>query len=147
MCICIVFLKKLRSLFLYLTYHIVQIFTTFNRADVSFLNKTTRKYGKRIALIFYIHCTKLEEVRVIIFSLFLSRFCSVSNAINFFIHSLNRFVLKKTTYALLLFFNWVPYMQTYLLNACKLDGEENLFDFYVESIAFSFKILINITSI
>ena len=35
--------------------------------------------------------------------------------------------------------------EIYLLNACKLDWEENLFDFYVESIAFRIKILINKT--
>ena len=31
------------------------------------------------------------------------------------------------------------------LNACKLDWEENIFDFYVEPTAFKIKILINIT--
>ena len=45
---------------------------------------------------------------------------------------------------------WSPfrflYMQIYLLNTCKLDWEENLFDFYVESIAFRIKILMSITS-
>ena len=30
--------------------------------------------------------------------------------------------------------------EIYLLNACKLDWEENLFDFYVESIAFRVKL-------
>ena len=30
---------------------------------------------------------------------------------NFLIHSLNRFALKKNAYALLVLFNWVPYMQ------------------------------------
>ena len=37
-------------------------------------------------------------------------------------------------------------MQICPLNACKLDWEENLFDFYVESLAFRIKILINVTS-
>ena len=32
----------------------------------------------------------------------------------------------------------------YALNACKLDWEENIFDFYVEPIAFKIRILINI---
>ena len=42
---------------------------------------------------------------VVVFSL-------ISNATNFFIHPLNRFVLKKkNAYALLVFLNWVPYMQ------------------------------------
>ena len=31
----------------------------------------------------------------------------------------------------------------YTLNACKLDWEENIFDFYVESTGFKIKILIN----
>ena len=35
--------------------------------------------------------------------------------------------------------------EIYLLNACKMDWEENLFDFYVEPVAFRIKILINIT--
>ena len=33
----------------------------------------------------------------------------------------------------------------YTLNAFKLDWEENIFDFYVEPIAFKIKILINVT--
>ena len=35
--------------------------------------------------------------------------------------------------------------EIYLLNACTLDWEENLFDFYVESIASRIKILLNVT--
>ena len=35
--------------------------------------------------------------------------------------------------------------EMYLLNPCKLDWEEKLFDFYVESIAFRIKIRINVT--
>ena len=35
--------------------------------------------------------------------------------------------------------------EIYFLNACKLDREVNLSDFYVESIAFRIKILNNIT--
>ena len=35
--------------------------------------------------------------------------------------------------------------EIYFLNACKLDWEENLFDFNAESITFRIKILINIT--
>ena len=34
----------------------------------------------------------------------------------------------------------------YTLNACKLDWEENIFDFHVEPIAFKIKILINASS-
>ena len=44
------------------------------------------------------------------------------------------------------FFKKKP-LQIYPLNACKLDCEENFFDFYVESMTFTIKILINITSI
>ena len=35
----VVFLKKLRPLFLYLTYKLLQIFITFNRFDVSLLKQ------------------------------------------------------------------------------------------------------------
>ena len=38
-------------------------------------------------------------------------------------------------------------MHVYLLNVCKLDLKENLFDFYVESIAFRVQIYMNVTSI
>ena len=38
-------------------------------------------------------------------------------------------------------------MHVYLLNACKSDLKENLFDFYVESIAFRVQIYMNVTSI
>ena len=41
----------------------------------------------------------------------------------------------------------MPCMQIYTLNASELDWQENLFDFYVEAIAFRIKILINVTSI
>ena len=54
-----------------------------------FLNKKMSKCSKRIALIFYVHCTKLKE------SFILSHFSFISNTTNFFIHSLNGFVLKK----------------------------------------------------
>ena len=37
--------------------------------------------------------------------------------------------------------------EIYLLNACKLDWEENIFVSYVESIAVRIKILINVTLI
>ena len=33
----------------------------------------------------------------------------------------------------------------YTLNACKVDWEENIVDFYVEPIAFKMKILISVT--
>ena len=40
---------------------------------------------------------------------------------------------KKSAYAFLIFFSWVPYTQIYPLNGCKIAREENLFGFYVES--------------
>ena len=101
------------------------------------LNKLSRKYGKRIVLIFYIGCI------MPIFPFILSCFSVVSNAMNFFIHFQTGLFWKKTAYALLVLFSRVPYSQIYLLNACKLALEENLFDFYVKSIAFRIEILIN----
>ena len=35
--------------------------------------------------------------------------------------------------------------EIYLLDACKLNWEDNLFDFYVDSIAFRIRILIKVT--
>ena len=43
-----VFLKKLKSLFLYLIYNLVQIFMILNRTDIKLISK----YGKRVVLIF-----------------------------------------------------------------------------------------------
>ena len=77
----------------------------------------------------------MKRARVIVFQFVLNRFSFVSNVTNFFIYSLNRFVLKKTTHKLLGFFNRMPYMQIYPLNASKLDWKENLIDFCVESTA------------
>ena len=61
---------------------------------------------------FFMYTIKsLKKVRVIIFSFIPGYFSFISNAMKFFIHSLNRFVLKKKkAYGLLVFFNWVPYM-------------------------------------
>ena len=56
-------------------------------------------------------------------------------------------LLEEMWYMLLVFLAQEPYIQINPLNACKLYCEENPFDFYVESIAFRIKILINITSI
>ena len=119
------------------------------------LHKLISKYGKRIVLIFYIYlCIKVEESQSHqIFAFILSPFSFVRNATNFFIHSLSRFISKKKKKLLLCYWFssvWGPfyslYMQICLLNTCKLDWEKNLFNFYVESIAFRIKILINITS-
>ena len=43
------------------------------------------------------------------------RLSFLSNATNFFIHSLNRFVLKQNAYGLLVVFNWVCYMPLSLI--------------------------------
>ena len=62
---------------------------------------------------FYIHCVKLKEYQSSIFSFINSHFSFFffTNATDFFIHSLNRFVLKKkATYTLLVFFNQVPFL-------------------------------------
>ena len=67
------------------------------------LNKLTSKYGERIAIIFSIHCIKLEKFRTINFTFILSHFCFVSNATTFFILSVSRFVFKKL-HAICLFF-------------------------------------------
>ena len=99
------FLRRLRPLFLYLTQELVQIFITFNINDVS-LFKQANKCAKRIVLIFYIYVLKLKQSQPSFSHWFLAVF-SVSYATDFFIHSLNRFVLKKATDALLVFFNEV----------------------------------------
>ena len=73
------------------------------------------------------------------------------NATNFFIHSLNKFVLKKKKKLFLCcWFSWIwccISKYKHPVNACKLDWKENIFYFYVQSIAFRIKILIKITSI
>ena len=48
---------------------------------------------KELVPAFYIHCIKLEKSLSQHFPFILDRFSFVSNAMNFFIHSLNRFVL------------------------------------------------------
>ena len=85
------------------------------------LNKLTSKYGQIVVLILYMHSLKLQESQSSFYHFIFSRFFFGSNATNFFIHSLNRFVLKRNTHMLLVFFIRVPYMQIYPLNACKLD--------------------------
>ena len=125
----IVFFKKLRPLFSYLW--TCSNTLTFNRTDVS-LFQQVNKYGKRIVLIFLYTLYKAQGKSKSSFShsfIAVFPFSFFSNATNFggLFHSL--------------------YMQIYILNACKLDWEEKLFDFYVESIPFRIKILMNETSI
>ena len=66
---------------------------------------------EKIVLIFYIRCVKLEESQSHHFLIHSWPLFFNSNATNFFIHSSNRFILKKNAYGLLVFFNRVPYMQ------------------------------------
>ena len=137
-------------MFLHLAYEFVQIFITFNRTDIPSFKQVNEYVWKKNYpnFLYTIYKTQrmlealLSHSSIAVFSFFFVR-----NAMNFFIHSLNNFFLKK-----LLVHCWFPsikcplpslYMQIYLLNAC----EENLFDFYVESIAFRIKILMNVTSI
>ena len=84
--------------------------------------------------------------RILIIVVLLYYICIIFPFIHscFFIHSLNRFVLKKAPYALLSSsrcpFCYL-YMQIYI--ACKLDWEENIFDWSVESVAFRIKIIMH----
>ena len=97
-----IFFKKLRPLFLHLTDELAQIFITFNSTGLSMC-------GKRIVLIYLYTLYKAQRMSDFFFLLICSRFSFVSNATNFFIHSLNRFVLKKGAYLLLVLFNLVPF--------------------------------------
>ena len=80
---------------------------------------------------FYVHCIKLEK----------------SQSHHFLIHSLNRFVLKKKCLHVVGFLQLGALYANIHFKCLKVDGEENLFDFYVESVAFKMKILININII
>ena len=112
--------------------------TSKNVADTTF-KKVNKKYGKRIVLIFLYTLYKAHRMSESSFSYLLITvfpFSFVSNATTFFIHSLNRFVLKKSCLSGFLQSIGYPFrflqMQIYLLNACKLDWEENIFYFCVE---------------
>ena len=61
---------------------------------IVFLTSQQVKYGKRIVLIIYTQCIKLEESQSHQ-STILGRFSFVSNATDFFIHSLNRLFFWK----------------------------------------------------
>ena len=97
-------------------------------------------------LVTMINCIKLLSFEKSKFSHLdlVSRFLFVSNATNFFIHSLKGLVLKKPCLYVAGFLQLgaLPSlnMQIYPFIARTLDCEENLFDFYVESIAFRIKI-------
>ena len=78
------------------------------------LNCQIRK-EKELFYFFYIHCKKLKASHQI-FPLILNSFSFVSNTTNFFIHSFGRFIMTKTTYALLVFFNLEPFSFFVYLN-------------------------------
>ena len=109
------------------------------------LTKLMSKYEKKYWPNFCIYTlNSSKKVRVIVFPLILDRSSFLGKATNFFIDSLNKFVLKKYCQHIAGFFQsgdlfWFLYMQKYLIS-CKLDWEENLFYFYVESKAFRIKI-------
>ena len=94
------------------------------------------------------------NVRVIIFPFIhhLFPFCFASNAVNFFIHSLEIFVLKKSCLHIAGFRQLDALIFTFICKYILKMSEKkrlrrHLFDFYVESIAFRIKILTDITSI
>ena len=95
LCKYIVFLKKLRPLFLHLLINLFKYLQLLAELMYLSLNKLTSKYGKRIVLMFCIHCKELEESQSHHFPFIQSCFSFVSNATNFCIHSLGRFILKK----------------------------------------------------
>ena len=80
---------------------------------------------KNCSNFFYIHYIKLRESRSHHFSIRSWPFPFISNATNFFIYSLNRFVLKKNAYALLVFFNQVSYMQlSHMIRGVNISAEK-----------------------
>ena len=125
------------------------------------LNKLASKYGKGIALVFLIYTVQSSKNTRVILFLFINfiavfPFSFVSYATNLLHLFFNQVCFekkkKKEAAHVLMFFSveWLLcslYMQIYPLNACKLDCKEKLFDFYVDSIAFTIKILINLVSI
>ena len=81
------------------------------------LNKLASKAWKKNCPNLYATVQSWKKVKVIIFPFILGCFSFVSNAASFFIHSLNRFDLKKGNHlALLFFFIWVPDMQILDMN-------------------------------
>ena len=148
-------LKKVKTIIVFMLnlWTCSNIYNFQKNWDMS-LFKQVIKYGKRIALIFLYTLYKawrtsessFSDSFIVIFSFFF-----IYNAMNFFIHSLNRFVFEKLFtgcwFSSVLCSFLSLYMQIYLLNACKLNWEEKLFGFYAESIAFRIKIFMRISLI
>ena len=113
------------------------------------LNRLMSKYGKRIVLIFLYALYKARRNSESSFS-----HSSVFHLL--VMQRISSFFKQVYFEKILLARCWFPstrcpfrslYMQIYPLNTCKLDLEENLFDFYVESVTFRIKIFMSVTSI
>ena len=89
-----VFFKMLRPLFLYFIYLFEYFWLLTELMKVSF-KRLASKRGKRIVLIFHIDCIKLQESQSHHFHIHSSAFSFVSNAIDFFIHSLTGLFWKN----------------------------------------------------
>ena len=104
------------------------------------LHKLRPQYGK------IIHCIKPKEnLSHRFLHSFISRFSYVSNASNLFILKTGLFLktlLPRCWFSSIACPFYSLYMQIYLLNTCKLNWEENVFDFYLESVAY-FNLIIN----
>ena len=115
------------------------------------LNKLTSKYGKRIVLSFFFMLYKAWRMSESSFShSFLAVFLKlVIQLITSFI--LKQVFLGENCFASLVFFNQVSFLLLLYANIpfkwLKTGLKRKLFDFYVESIAFRIKILINVTSV
>ena len=126
-----IFFKNFRSL---LFYSLAQVFITFNISDVFLLNKLMSKYGKRIVLVFYIYCINLKKKSKSSFS---HSFLAIYSLL--VLQQISSFILEQVCFEKTLLTGcwfsctWCPFcslhMQIYLLNSCKLDWEENIFDF------------------
>ena len=99
-CIYIVFFKKFQPLFLQSTHEIFQAHITFNRTDVFLFTEVNKQVWNKSCLTFLHSLYKARRMSEASFShLFIAdfSFLFVSNAMNFFIHSLHRSVLKKAS--------------------------------------------------
>ena len=89
MCICTVFLKHVRPMFVYL----LTCWNICNRTVYLYLIKLASKVWKKNCPSFLYTLYKAWKSRSQHFPFILDRFSFVCNATNFFIHSLKRFVL------------------------------------------------------
>ena len=84
-----VFFKNLRYVFIL---HLLTFQNIWPPTERCLASKVWGKNGPNFLYTLY---KSLKKVGVTIFSFILGRFSFVSNATNFFIHSLNRFILKR----------------------------------------------------